>query len=226
VTQPVTRLATPPVTGRRLVLLRHGRTAWNEVSRAQGHTDIGLDDVGRAQAEAVAPRLAALQPASVWTSDLTRARQTCACLEEATGLSAKVDQRLREFDVGARQGMTPVEFEEAFPEAFAAWRAGDDMVRVPGSESAADVEARMLPALVESLESLAPGETGVVVTHGACLKVGLLGLLGWPRSQAPGLRGVDNCGWATVSEVVGGGRRRLEGYNERVGGAGGGAVEL
>ena len=35
---------------RRLVLLRHGRTAWNDSGRAQGHTDVPLDEVGAAQA--------------------------------------------------------------------------------------------------------------------------------------------------------------------------------
>ena len=203
------------MTGRRLLLLRHGRTAWNDSGRAQGHHDVALDDHGHQQAATVAPYLAALVPAALWTSDLTRARQTARYLERATGLSAKVDERLREFDVGARQGMTPAEFEAAFPEAYAAWAAGEDMARVPGSEAASEVAERMGPALRESLESLGVGETGIVVTHGACLKVGLLELLGWPHGQATALRGVDNCAWAAVAETGSGGRLRLESYNQR-----------
>jgi probable phosphoglycerate mutase len=213
------------VSGRRLLLLRHGRTAWNNVGRAQGHADVELDEVGHEQASAVAPHLAALRPAALWSSDLARARQTCGYLERATGLSAKVDERLREFDVGARQAMTGDQFEAAFPEAYAAWRAGDDMVRVPGSEVVTEVAARMAPALVESLESLAPDETGIVVTHGACLKVGVVAMLGWPLSQAADLRGVDNCSWVTLVEVAGG-RLRLAGYNQGVGPSGGGQVDL
>ncbi len=205
------------MTGRRLLLLRHGRTAWNSIGRAQGHTDVELDEVGHRQAAAVAPHLAALRPAALWSSDLTRARQTAGYLEGATGLSAKLDERLREFDVGARQGMTGDQFRATFPEAYAAWRAGEDMARVPGSEAAPEVAARMAPALTESLESLAAGETGIVVTHGACLKVGLLALLGWPLSQAADLRGVDNCSWVTLVEEDTGRRVRLEAYNESVG---------
>jgi broad specificity phosphatase PhoE len=202
--------------GRRLVLLRHGRTAWNDVGRAQGHADVELDETGHAQAAEVAPYLAALRPAAVWTSDLTRARQTCAYVERATGLSAVADARLREYDVGARQGMTIEEFAAAFPEAYACWRAGQDMVAVPGAELAHDVEVRMRPALEEILAALSPGETGIVVTHGACLKVGLLALLGWPQSQAGSLRGVDNCAWATVVSGSGGRGPRLVGYNQHV----------
>jgi probable phosphoglycerate mutase len=200
---------------RRLVLLRHGRTAWNDVGRAQGHADVELDETGHAQAAEVAPYLAALRPTALWTSDLARARQTCAYLEEATGLRAEADARLREYDVGARQGMTTEEFAAAFPEAFACWQAGQDMVAVPGAELAPDVEARMLPALRQALTALGPGETGVVVTHGAGLKVGLLALLGWPQQQSASLRSVDNCAWVTVVSGAGG-RLRLSGYNEHV----------
>ena len=45
---------TEPVT-RRLVLLRHGQTAWNLEERSQGHADISLDETGHAQAAAAAP---------------------------------------------------------------------------------------------------------------------------------------------------------------------------
>ena len=207
------------MTDRRLVLLRHGRTSWNHSGRAQGYTDVDLDEHGHAQAAAAAPHLAALHPAAVWSSDLARARQTAAYVEQATGRSAVVDGRLREYDVGARQGMTAEQFEAAYPDAFAAWRAGDDLVHVPGAETRAEVEARIVPALRQLLESVAPGETAVAVTHGACLKVGLLGLLGWPQNQAADLRGVDNCGWVTLHEGAAG-RLRLVAYNQRAAAAG------
>src|SRR3954463_14613179 len=42
---------------RTLVLVRHGETAWNREGRFQGHTDIALSDVGRAQARALRTRL-------------------------------------------------------------------------------------------------------------------------------------------------------------------------
>ena len=209
------------MTPRRLLLLRHGRTAWNAIGRAQGLADVDLDDLGHAQAADVAPYLASLGPEALWTSHLLRARRTCAYLEEATGLVATVDERLREFDVGAREGMTAVEFAAAFPDAFEAWAAGEEMVRVPGSETASEVAARLVPALRGCLDALTPGGTGVVVTHGAGLKVGLAGLLGWPLQQTVTLRGVDNCGWVEVVEQGVGGPLRLEGYNQRVGVPGG-----
>ncbi len=202
--------------GRRLVLLRHGRTAWNESGRAQGHADVPLDDLGHLQAAVAAPYLASLRPAALWSSDLARARETCAYLEAETGLSAKHDERLREIDVGERQGLTIPELADRFPEEHAEWVRGDSMLRLPGAEGSSDVELRMLPALREYLESLTAGETGIVVTHGAALKVGLVALLGWPAETSVGLRGIDNCAWATVEEHELGGRLGLVGYNESV----------
>ena len=69
---------------------------------------------------------------------------------------------------------------------------------MPGAETIADVVARMVPALREAWDATAPGETTVVVAHGACLRVSLLAFLGWPESLLDGLRGLDNCGWAVV----------------------------
>ena len=212
--------------GRRLVLLRHGRTGWNASGRAQGHADVELDDLGHAQARAAAGALAALRPAAIWTSDLARAAQTCGYLERATGLSAKPDDRLREFDVGARQGQTLAESVEAFPDEYAAWLQSSDIFLVAGAESAADVEARMVPALREFFSSLHAGDTGVAVTHGACLKVGMLGMLGWPQSLAPSLRGIGNCAWVVLAERELGGPLCLEAYNQHVGPTGEGATEL
>lgn len=203
-------------TGRRLVVLRHGRTAWNAEGRAQGHADVPLDEVGEEQAAAVAPYLASLQPEALWTSDLARAHRTCAHLERETGLAATVDPRLREFDVGLRQGLTMPELAERHPEAYAAWERGEDLMHVTRAESGAAVADRVWSALSDALAALSPGRTGVVVTHGAALKAGLVALLGWPPGTANALRGMDNCAWATVEELGLEGPLRLAGYNESV----------
>ena len=100
------RLARAVSGPRRLILLRHGRTAWNHVLRVQGHTDVGLDDTGHAQAAGVAPTVAAMAPSLLWTSDLARAWETAAPVAAATGLAAVPDARLREFSLGEREGLT------------------------------------------------------------------------------------------------------------------------
>jgi len=197
---------------RRLVLLRHGRTAWNATGRAQGHADVELDQTGHAQAAAVAPWVASLGPVALWSSDLARARQTAAYVEKETGLVATLDARLREYDVGERSGLTTGQFADRFPDEHAAWLE-DRRAEVPGAEETADVLARSLPAYEEVLGALGPGELAVVVTHGAALKVSVAALLGWPVGQADSLRGLANCAAAVVEQQRAG--RRLVGWNLR-----------
>lgn len=198
----------------RLVLVRHGQTAWNLEGRAQGHTDVGLDDTGRAQARAMAPYVAAMRPTALWSSDLARARETADQVAGATGLEVRPDPRLREFDVGERAGLTIPEFAERYPESHAAWREGHITGDVPGAETTADVVARMVPALQEIWDSTPAGETSVVVSHGACSKVSLLAFLGWPEMLMESLRGLDNCGWAVLEDDAHGRGVRLASYNE------------
>ncbi len=198
----------------RLVLVRHGRTAWNLEGRAQGHTDVGLDAVGRAQAAAVAPYLALMAPTRLVSSDLARAQETAAEVAAATGLDVTLDARLREFDVGERAGLTVPEFAARFPDEYAAWSAGHITGLVPGAETPEQVTARMVPALEEIWDSTGPGETTVVVSHGACLKVSLVAFLGWPAEVGSALRGLDNCGWVVLEGRPAGRGVRLSSYNE------------
>lgn len=198
----------------RLVLVRHAQTAWNLEGRAQGQTDIGLDDTGRAQAVALAPYIAEMAPTALWSSDLARARQTAAHVAAATGLDVRLDARLREFDAGDRAGLTLEEFAAKFPDAYDSWRDGHITGHVPGAETTADVVARMVPALRDIWTATAPGDTTVVIAHGACLKVSLLAFLGWPESLTGTLRGLDNCGWTVLEDDPSGRGVRLASYNE------------
>ena len=180
---------------RRLVLLRHGRTAWNDTGRAQGHADVPLDDVGLAQAKEVAPLMAALAPVAIWTSDLARAAQTADAVAAECGLEAVRDPRLREFDVGPnRVGLTSEEYAEQFPEEYAALLA-DDIDAIHGRETSGDVLARFVPALTSYADTLGDGETGLVVSHGAALRVSVPAFLGWGDDSRESIGVLANCGW-------------------------------
>ncbi len=204
----------PP--GRRLIIARHGQTAWNAEGRAQGHADISLDSGGRRQAEAMAAALADLDPTLLFSSDLARARETAAFVEKATGLTAVEDSRLREYDVGERTGLTREEFAERLgADAALAWDAHAH-VEAPGAETLEQVAERIVPATREILDRLGPGETAVVVMHGAALRIALAGLLGWPVTSADTLEAMANCGWAVVVEH-GIARLRLSSYNQTAG---------
>lgn len=182
---------------RRLVLLRHGRTEWNRTSRAQGHADVPLDDVGRGQARVAAAQLAAYEPVFVWSSDLARARETAERLVAVTGHELVLDKRLREYDVGGRQGMIFEQFEAAHPDVMARLRAGQ-RPDVPGAETDQEVGARMVEALGEAAAAVEKGQTGIVVGHGASLRTGLLSFLGVPLRLREMLSGRSNCAWTVL----------------------------
>ncbi len=206
------------VEGRRLVLLRHGQTAWNAAHRAQGHADVDLDEVGHAQAQSAAATLAQLKPAALWSSDLARAASTAKLVARATRLEVTYDERLREFDLGERTGITMLDYEAAHPDEYALFRAGQYDV-VPGGEPAPEVIARMQAGIKDALGSVNPGELVIVVTHGAALKLTLLALLDLPQSGAAVFRAMDNCGWSILEETPPAGRLRLTAYNLRAPGA-------
>ncbi len=198
--------------GRTLVLLRHGRTAWNHARRVQGQIDVSLDDEGRAQAKRVAEAMADLAPSRLWVSDLLRARETAAPVAAATSLEPTYDARLREFSLGEREGLTHDEYRTIAPEEFEHFRRGD-FDRALGAEQSDDVRARMWTVLTDLLAGLAPGETGLAVSHGAAIRVATGALLGWPDETFHTLRGLDNCGWVVLQEDPGVSALRLLAYN-------------
>jgi broad specificity phosphatase PhoE len=188
---------------RRLVLLRHGRTAWNHSLRAQGHADVPLDDEGEAQAKAVAPELAAMAPVAIWSSDLARAAGTARAVADEAGLVPVLDERLREFAIGThRTGLTLAEYADRHPVEHAALAAGDTAA-IPGRETDADVLARFLPALASYADGLGDGETGIVVSHGSALRVVVPAFLGWPTGLDQTLGVLANCGWVELEHAAG-----------------------
>lgn len=202
-------------TARRLLLLRHGQTSWNAAGRVQGQLESELDETGHGQAAAVAPVIAALEPAALWSSDSARARQTAAYVAKETGLDPTFDARLREYHLGERQGLTHAEYAAAAPEEFATFRTGNFDV-VPGGETAEQVSGRVVAALQELLGSIGPGELAVAVSHGAAIRDSVPVLLGWPVTQRAALHGMANCGWALLDRPAAGGPMRLVAYNRVV----------
>ena len=109
----------------RILAIRHGQTAWNADSRIQGHTDIALDDTGLWQAERLAQALGDEDLDVLYSSDLSRARQTAAPLAGRKGLALRLDSGLRERGFGEFEGLSFVQIEQRWPKQAAAWRHRD-----------------------------------------------------------------------------------------------------
>jgi probable phosphoglycerate mutase len=201
------------VSGRRVVLWRHGRTAWNAESRFQGSTDVPLDEVGVAQAERAARDLATLEPVLLVSSDLERARVTAQALGALVGLEVTTDPALRETFAGTWQGLVRDEIIAADGDTFRRWAAGDD-VRPGGGELRSEVAERVTGAVLRHADALPAGGILVVASHGGAIRACLGTLLGLPPEHWPVLGGLVNCAWSVLEEMPGGRWRLLE-HNAR-----------
>ncbi|WP_330219294.1 histidine phosphatase family protein [Paenibacillus xylanivorans] len=65
-----------------IALIRHGSTSWNKEGRAQGNSDISLDQDGINQAELLATRLRSEDWNHIYSSTLARAKQTALIVGE------------------------------------------------------------------------------------------------------------------------------------------------
>ena len=201
------------MSAQRILIWRHGRTPWNVENRFQGQADIGLDEVGREQAERSAAVLAALEPAVLWSSDLSRARDTAEALAVRTGLTVTTDKRLREIHVGSWEGLVGDEVDAVDPELSRRLRAGEDVRRSATGESASEVGERVAEALSELADSAPDGSTVVAASHGLAGRVGAARLVGLPVEHWRLLAGLSNCGWISIDRHRSGEYWRIEQYN-------------
>ncbi|GAA1822745.1 histidine phosphatase family protein [Luedemannella flava] len=175
----------------RLLIWRHGQTAWNASDRVQGQTDVELDEVGVAQAERAAAWLVSYKPDLIVSSDLSRAARTAAALAALTGHQVEYDERLRERHFGPWQGLTGAEIAEQYPEHYPHWRAVGEIAGLP-VESTVDLGKRVTAALKDIAARVGDG-TAVVATHGGAARHGVAGMLEWPHEVAHTVGALSNC---------------------------------
>jgi probable phosphoglycerate mutase len=178
--------------GRRLIIWRHGQTAWNAAGRIQGQLDTELSELGIAQAARAAERLAELHPDAIVSSDLKRASDTASALAKLTGLAVSYDPRLRERFFGDWQGLTDDELAERFPEDFARWRSGQHHLGGYHIEGFEEFGKRAAEAFLAATEL---GRTVVAASHGGTAKYGVAALLGWPHGMLATVSALGNCRW-------------------------------
>src|SRR5919112_2688628 len=95
-----------------LLLARHGETDWNRELRIQGSSDIELNELGRAQAHALAQELEHVELDAIYASDLSRARATAEAVAASHGLEVRLHPRLRERSFGGWEGFTREDIDE------------------------------------------------------------------------------------------------------------------
>jgi broad specificity phosphatase PhoE len=153
-----------------ILLARHGETNDNlEPFRFQGWTDTPLNGTGRAQAHELAARVAEDGIASLWSSDLSRARETAEIVAARIGLDPTLDARLREGGRGRWEGHLMRDIERQEPDRYAAWRRAGAQFRFPEGESLLEHQQRVEAALAD-IHGAGP-LPALVVCHGGSIRV-------------------------------------------------------
>src|SRR5271155_4243657 len=166
----------------KILLTRHGHVEGIKPERFRGRQPLELTAQGRADAAAVAQRIAdAWQPSAIYTSPMSRSVATAAAIAKACGVAAKTCEDLNDVDYGAWTFKTFDEAKQQNPDLFAAWFATPQLVRFPNGESLQDLAARAANALRMVLTRHAD-ETVVLVGHDSVNRALLLGLLDQPLS--------------------------------------------
>ncbi len=174
-----TNISPADVPPTRLIFVRHGETELNRTGNLRGLADVPLNESGRAQAHAVARRLAGVELAAIYSSPLARAMQTAEAIVARRSLAVIPDARLRDIDYGAWESRTPDDIERNRPGSFHRWRTDPESVLIPRGERLSAVRGR-LHALIRDIVARHPGDTVVVVGHDVIGRVLLAQFLGMP----------------------------------------------
>ncbi len=180
--------------------------------RLCGWYDAPLSAAGRAQLRVLIERARRdARPDALYTSPLTRARETALALADAWRLPAAAQEAWREIGCGSLDGEPMAAIQRAHPDL---WRRNlaqeDEGFAWPGGESYREFRARVIAAL-DAVAATHPGRRLVIVTHAGVI------------NQAVGaVRGYAAAAWepwrphhVTVTELVwGNGERELRGFNQ------------
>jgi probable phosphoglycerate mutase len=185
----------------RVLLTRHGETAWNREGRMQGWAPTTLTERGHDEARTLGAHLADAHDVDrLVASDLARTHQTAAHVADAVGLEPMLDDAWRERDFGVLQGLLRVEIRERFPEySLREVGAAAATARPDSGESFHDARDRAVDAWTDLRGTLDPSETVVVVAHGGVIKLLVSHFRGEDVHTTFSRVETGNCGVTTVA---------------------------
>lgn len=157
----------------KVILVRHGETAYNAQGLLQGYAPVPLNPRGRAQAQRVGPRVQTLRPTVFYSSDIQRAHETATIVQAHVNLPIHPCPGLREWNIGTWVDRPADEFYGH----LAAIGAHPATYVPEGGESQVQTQARMVAHMQDWAERHA-GETILGVSHGLAIDLWIRHLLG------------------------------------------------
>ena len=190
----------------RLCIVRHGETAWNAEHRVQGQLDVPLNAIGQAQALAAAKVLSREKFDAIYSSDLSRARQTAAPMAAFFSMPIVKEKDLRERHYGIFERLTYAEVKLRYPEDYARFEARDPEYAFRTGESLRNFSERSV-SIIARIAGSHPDQSILVFTHGGVLDKLYRFITGLPLSAERDF-GIPNAGLNRIELTPAGWRIR------------------
>lgn len=147
-----------------------------------GHTDVDLTPLGKAQLDAVVEDMAPFQLSAVYSSDLKRARYGGEALARQKNLPLRVEPLFKEMNFGAWESMTFDEVKDKYPGYMEQRMADIVNYKIPEGETIHDLWVRVGKGLDTLLENH-KNEHVALFAHSGVNRVILLRALGCPQEM-------------------------------------------
>jgi len=167
----------------KLCLVRHGQTDWNLEGRYQGQSDVPLNKNGRKQAQSLIETLGDRNFSAIYTSDLSRARETAEPIAKALNIPLRVEPRLREINQGEWEGVLVDDIKARYAELWSQRTIDPASVRPPGGETVSEVAERVYAALDDIVRRF-PADNVLVISHGLSIATAICRAQDIPVGQA------------------------------------------
>jgi alpha-ribazole phosphatase/probable phosphoglycerate mutase len=189
---------------KKIVLIRHGETDWNNMKKYQGASDIPLNSAGRAQARRTSVRLEGWPLDRIVSSPKERALETSEIIRDriSPGAELHIHSGLSEISYGKWEGMTVSAIKAEYGDLYSAWKEDPTSYTPPGGESFDDALNRVSSAMEDILRPGRDDEDIAVICHGGTIRLLLVSLLDISPSLVWRMK-IQNCSLNGVQVLKG-----------------------
>ena len=165
-----------------IYLVRHGTTDWNQGEIFRGRLDVKLNETGRAEARALAPYFQNVKLSGIFSSPLSRAKETAQAIADAKGLEVTPDSAFVDLDLGSWQGLSVQRVKEEYPDLYRLWIERPQDVTFPGGETLAQARVRAWEGFLRLFQQYEE-KTILIVSHRVITKLLICTVLGIGESH-------------------------------------------
>lgn len=174
-----------------IYMVRHCESEGNACRRSQTLFDGIVTRKGHEQAQVLAQRFADVPVTAVYSSDAYRSRVTAEPLAKLKGLPIQYRMMLREYTIGAWEGLSIGYAACRYPELYATWLEAPYAHNIPGADPFELIAQRAYVG-IQRIAAENPGGTVVAITHSCTLTCALTKILGQPISYYKSIKSGDN----------------------------------